>query len=121
MKLLRVLQEQEFERLRQPSRRIDVLAMTATHRRFAGTVEQNRFRPRPLPAACRTHSVPALRGDARDIAPLVIRYNGDLFAAYRWQLAETMKTFEYALAGELSPSQNLVSALMIARATAGRS
>src|SRR6201996_6050895 len=75
-KLLRVLQEQEFERLgSSATRRVDVRLVTATHRDLPELVRQNRFR---LDLFYRLHVVPihlpALRDRREDIAPLVTHF-----------------------------------------------
>jgi formate hydrogenlyase transcriptional activator len=75
-KLLRVLQEQEFERLgSSTTRRVNVRLVTATHRDLPELVRQNRFR---LDLFYRLHVVPirlpALRERREDIAPLVTHF-----------------------------------------------
>ena len=81
-KLLRVLQEQEFERLGSPrTHRVNVRLVAATHRDLAQMVEHNEFRSDlfyrlnifPL-------RIPPLRERIEDI-PLLVRYFVEKFAA----------------------------------------
>ncbi len=103
-KLLRVLQEQEFERLgSNHTRKVDVRLVAATHRDLAAMVKQGTFREDlyyrlkvfPIP-------VPALRQRSEDIPELVWHFTGlcarrmnktieeiseetmDALASYRW-------------------------------------
>ena len=119
-KLLRVLQEQEFERLgSSTSRRVDVRLVTATHRDLPELVRQNRFR---LDLFYRLHVVPihlpALRERREDIAPLVMHF----LEIYSQRMGkrigdvspETMKAFKsYAWPGNIRELQNLVERAVI--------
>jgi formate hydrogenlyase transcriptional activator len=80
-KLLRVLQEQEFERLGSTStRKVDVRVIAATHRDLPGMVKQSTFREdlyyrlKVFPI-----SVPALRQRTEDI-PKLVRHFTEIYA-----------------------------------------
>src|SRR6516225_827040 len=80
-KLLRVLQEQEFERLgSNHTHKVDVRLIAATHRDLSGMVKQSTFREdlyyrlKVFPIG-----VPALRQRAEDI-PKLVRYFTELYA-----------------------------------------
>ena len=119
-KLLRVLQEQEFERLgSNTTRRVNVRMVTATHRDLPELVRQNRFRPDLF---YRLHVVPihlpALRERREDIAPLVMHF----VEVYSQRMGkrivqvppETMKAFKsYSWPGNIRELQNLVERAVI--------
>jgi formate hydrogenlyase transcriptional activator len=119
-KLLRVLQEQEFERLGSSStRRVNVRLVTATHRDLPELVRQNRFR---LDLFYRLHVVPihlpALRERREDIAPLVMHfveiYSRRMGKCIERVSPETMKAFRsYAWPGNIRELQNLVERAVI--------
>jgi formate hydrogenlyase transcriptional activator len=119
-KLLRVLQEQEFERLgSSTSRRVDVRLVTATHRDLPELVRRNRFR---LDLFYRLHVVPihlpGLRERREDIAPLVMHfveiYSRRMGKCISQVSAETMKAFKsYAWPGNIRELQNLVERAVI--------
>jgi formate hydrogenlyase transcriptional activator len=119
-KLLRALQEQEFERLgSSTTRRVNVRLVTATHRDLPELVRQNRFRSDLF---YRLHVVPvhlpALRERRDDIAPLVMHF----VEIYSQRMAKsivqvpprTMKAFRsYSWPGNIRELQNLVERAVI--------
>jgi formate hydrogenlyase transcriptional activator len=119
-KLLRVLQEQEFERVgSSTSRRVNVRLVTATHRDLPELVRQNRFR---LDLFYRLHVVPihlpALRERRDDIAPLVMHfleiYSQRMGKRIDCVSPETMKAFKsHAWPGNIRELQNLVERAVI--------
>jgi formate hydrogenlyase transcriptional activator len=119
-KLLRVLQEQEFERLgSSTTHRVNVRLVTATHRDLPQLVKQNRFR---LDLFYRLHVVPihlpALRERREDIAPLVMHfvevYSQRMGKRIVGVPAETMKAFKsYGWPGNIRELQNLVERAVI--------
>jgi formate hydrogenlyase transcriptional activator len=125
-KLLRVLQEQEFERLgSSTTRRVNVRMVTATHRDLPELVRQNRFR---LDLFYRLHVVPihlpALRERREDIAPLVMHF----LEVYSQRMGkrivevapETMKAFKYyAWPGNIRELQNLIERAVIMSSDGG--
>jgi formate hydrogenlyase transcriptional activator len=119
-KLLRVLQEQEFERLgSSETRRVNVRLVTATHRDLTELVRQNRFR---LDLFYRLHVVPihlpALRERREDIALLVNHFVEIYSQRMSKRIVEvppaTMKAFKsYAWPGNIRELQNLVERAVI--------
>ncbi|MGC1906286.1 MAG: sigma 54-interacting transcriptional regulator [Candidatus Acidiferrum sp.] len=119
-KLLRVLQEQEFERLgSSTTRRVSVRLVTATHRDLSELVRQNRFR---LDLFYRLHVVPiqlpALRERREDIAPLVkhfVELHSQRMGIHIAEiLPDTMKAFKtYSWPGNIRELQNLVERAVI--------
>ena len=119
-KLLRVLQEQEFERLgSSATRRVNVRLVTATHRDLPELVRQNRFR---LDLFYRLHVVPiqlpALRERREDIVPLVKHFVEVHSRRMGKQIVEiptdTMKAFKaYSWPGNIRELQNLVERAVI--------
>jgi formate hydrogenlyase transcriptional activator len=125
-KLLRVLQEQEFERLgSSATRRVNVRLVTATHRDLPELVRQNRFR---LDLFYRLHVVPihlpALRERREDIAPLVMHfvevYSQRMGKRIVEVSSETMKAFKsYGWPGNIRELQNLVERAVIMSSEGG--
>jgi formate hydrogenlyase transcriptional activator len=119
-KLLRVLQEQEFERLGSSStQRVDVRLVTATHRDLPELVRQGRFR---LDLFYRLHVVPiqlpALRERREDIAPLVMHFVEVYSRRMGKPIVEvpsaTIKAFRsYSWPGNIRELQNLVERAVI--------
>ena len=119
-KLLRVLQEQEFERLgSSTTRRVNVRLVTATHRDLPELVRQNRFR---LDLFYRLHVVPirlpALRERREDIAHLVTHFVEIYSQRMSKRIVEvppaTMKAFKsYSWPGNIRELQNLVERAVI--------
>jgi formate hydrogenlyase transcriptional activator len=119
-KLLRVLQEQEFERLgSSTTRRVNVRLVTATHRDLPELVRQNRFR---LDLFYRLHVVPirlpALRERREDIASLVTHFVEIYSQRMSKRIVEvppaTMKAFKsYSWPGNIRELQNLVERAVI--------
>lgn len=119
-KLLRVLQEQEFERLGSNStQRVDVRLVTATHRDLPELVRQNRFR---LDLFYRLHVVPIelppLRKRREDIVALVTHFvelHSQRMGKRIDQIPpETMKAFKsYSWPGNIRELQNLVERAVI--------
>ena len=119
-KLLRVLQEQEFERLgSSETRRVNVRLVTATHRDLQELVRQNRFR---LDLFYRLHVVPiklpALRERRDDIACLVMHfveiYSRRMGKPILQVPPATMKSFKsYSWPGNIRELQNLVERAVI--------
>jgi formate hydrogenlyase transcriptional activator len=119
-KLLRVLQEQEFERLgSSATQRVNVRLVTATHRDLPELVRQNRFR---LDLFYRLHVVPiqlpALRERRDDIVPLV-KHFVELHSQRMGKRivdipSATMKAFKsYSWPGNIRELQNLVERAVI--------
>ncbi len=125
-KLLRVLQEQEFERLgSSTSRKVNVRLVTATHRDLPELVRQNRFR---LDLFYRLHVVPihlpALRERREDIASLVMHfvevYSQRMGKRIAEVSTETMKAFKsYSWPGNIRELQNLVERAVIMSSDGG--
>jgi formate hydrogenlyase transcriptional activator len=119
-KLLRALQEQEFERLgSSTTRRVNVRLVTATHRDLPELVRQNRFR---LDLFYRLHVVPihlpALRERRDDIAALVMHFVEIYSQRMGKRIVEvppaTMKAFRsYSWPGNIRELQNLVERAVI--------
>jgi formate hydrogenlyase transcriptional activator len=119
-KLLRVLQEQEFERLgSEKTRHVNVRLVAATHRDLPQMVKQNRFRSDLF---YRLHvfpvRLPALRERREDIAALVMHYV-ELFGQRMGKRIEcvppeTMASFKsYSWPGNVRELQNLVERAVI--------
>src|SRR5580700_651133 len=119
-KLLRVLQEQEFERLGSgQTHKVDVRIIAATHRNLAEMAERNEFRSdlyyrlNVFPI-----SVPPLRKRREDIRRLV-RHFVDVFARRMGKQIEqipepTMNAFvEYHWPGNVRELQNLIERAVI--------
>jgi formate hydrogenlyase transcriptional activator len=125
-KLLRVLQEQEFERLgSSTSQRVNVRLVTATHRDLPELVRQNRFR---LDLFYRLHvlpiHLPALRERREDIVPLVMHfvevYSQRMGKSIRRVSPQTMKAFKsYTWPGNIRELQNLVERAVIMSSDGG--
>jgi formate hydrogenlyase transcriptional activator len=119
-KLLRVLEEQEFERLgSSTTMRVNVRLVTATHRNLTELVRQNRFR---LDLFYRLHVVPIhlppLRERRKDIAALVMHFvelHSQRMGKHILQVPpETMKAFmSYSWPGNIRELQNLVERAVI--------
>jgi formate hydrogenlyase transcriptional activator len=119
-KLLRVLQEQEFERLGSNTTvRVNVRLVTATHRDLRALVRQNRFR---LDLFYRLHVVPiqlpALRERREDIVALVMHFvemHSQRMGKRIVQVPpETMRAFKsYSWPGNVRELQNLVERAVI--------
>ena len=119
-KLLRVLQEQEFERLGSGrTHRVNIRLVAATHRDLTQMVERNEFRS-DLYYRLNVFPVvlPPLRERRRDIAPLVW-YFVELFARRMGKRIEqvsqtTMNAFiEYPWPGNVRELQNLIERAVI--------
>jgi formate hydrogenlyase transcriptional activator len=119
-KLLRVLQEQEFERLGSgKTHRINVRLVAATHRDLAQMVARNEFRS-DLYYRLNVFPVvlPPLRERREDIAPLVSHFV-ELFARRMGKRIEhipqtTMNAFiEYSWPGNVRELQNLIERAVI--------
>jgi len=119
-KLLRVLQEQEFERLGSGrTHRINIRLVAATHRDLTQMVAQNEFRS-DLYYRLNVFPVvlPPLRERRQDIAPLVWHFV-ELFARRMGKRIEqisqtTMNAFiEYSWPGNVRELQNLVERAVI--------
>jgi formate hydrogenlyase transcriptional activator len=119
-KLLRVLQEQEFERLGSSTTlRVNVRLVAATHRDLTELVRQNRFR---LDLFYRLHVVPItlppLRERRKDITALVMHFV-ELHSQRMGKRIvevqpETMKAFKsYSWPGNIRELQNLVERAVI--------
>jgi formate hydrogenlyase transcriptional activator len=119
-KLLRVLQEQEFERLGSGrTHKVNVRLVAATHRDLLEMVNRSQFRSDlyyrlnvfPL-------ELPALRERREDIAPLVLHYV-DIFARRMGKRIdqvpeETLSAFEaYTWPGNVRELQNLIERAVI--------
>ena len=119
-KLLRVLQEQEFERLGSGrTHRVNVRLVAATHRDLEGMVNQNQFRS-DLYYRLNVFPIdlPPLRERREDIAPLVSHYV-EVFARRMGKRidqipAETLAAFEaYSWPGNVRELQNLIERAVI--------
>jgi formate hydrogenlyase transcriptional activator len=119
-KLLRVLQEQEFERVgSERTHHVNVRLVAATHRDLPQMVKQNRFRSDLF---YRLHvfpiQLPALRERREDVVPLVMHYV-ELFARRMGKPiehvpAETLAAFQsYSWPGNVRELQNLVERAVI--------
>jgi formate hydrogenlyase transcriptional activator len=119
-KLLRVLQEREFERLgSERTHRVNVRLVAATHRDLREMVKQNQFR---ADLFYRLHvfpiQLPALRERPEDIVPLVMHYTG-IFAGRMgkpidYVPPETLEAFKsYSWPGNVRELQNLVERAVI--------
>ncbi len=119
-KLLRVLQEQEFERLgSNRTHKVDVRVIAATHRDLPGMVKQSTFREdlyyrlKVFPIG-----VPALRQRAEDI-PKLVRHFTDLYARRMNKHideipAETMDALvQYRWPGNVRELQNFIERAVI--------
>jgi formate hydrogenlyase transcriptional activator len=119
-KLLRVLQEQEFERLGSGrTHRVNVRLVAATHRDLPEMVNHNQFRS-DLYYRLNVFPIelPPLRERREDIAPLVLHYV-EMFARRMGKRidevpAETLSAFEaYPWPGNVRELQNLIERAMI--------
>jgi len=119
-KLLRVLQEQEFERLGSGrTHRVNVRLVAATHRDLPEIVNQNQFRS-DLYYRLNVFPIelPPLRERREDIAPLVMHYV-EVFARRMGKRidqipADTLSAFEaYPWPGNVRELQNLIERAMI--------
>jgi formate hydrogenlyase transcriptional activator len=119
-KLLRVLQEQEFERVgSERTQHVNVRLVAATHRDLPQMVKQNRFRSDLF---YRLHvfpiKLPALRERREDVVPLVMHYV-ELFAQRMGKPiehipVETLAAFKsYSWPGNVRELQNLVERAVI--------
>jgi formate hydrogenlyase transcriptional activator len=119
-KLLRVLQEREFERLGSTrTQQVDVRVIAATHRDLRKMVEEGSFR-RDL--YYRLHvfplTVPALR-DRRDDVPLIVRHFVEKYAERMNRSIETIpaRTMEtlvhYSWPGNVRELQNFIERAVI--------
>jgi formate hydrogenlyase transcriptional activator len=119
-KLLRVLQEQEFERLgSNRTHKVDVRLIAATHRDLPGMVKQSTFREdlyyrlNVFPIA-----VPALRQRTEDI-PILVRHFTELYARRMNKRieeipSETMdRLLRYAWPGNVRELQNFIERAVI--------
>ena len=119
-KLLRVLQEQEFERLGSGrTHRVNVRLIAATHRDLQDMVDHNQFRS-DLYYRLNVFPIelPPLRERREDIAPLVAHYV-EIFARRMGKLigqipTETLSAFEaYPWPGNVRELQNLIERAVI--------
>jgi formate hydrogenlyase transcriptional activator len=119
-KLLRVLQEQEFERLGSGrTHRVNVRLVAATHRALTDMVNENQFRG-DLYYRLNVFPIelPPLRERREDIAPLVLHYV-EVFARRMGKRidhvpAETLSAFEaYRWPGNVRELQNLIERAVI--------
>ena len=119
-KLLRVLQEREFERLGSTrTQQVDVRVIAATHRDLKQMVEEGTFRS---DLYYRLHvfplTVPPLR-DRREDIPLIVRHFVDKYAKRMNRCIETIpaKTMEvftsYSWPGNIRELQNLIERAVI--------
>ena len=124
-KLLRVLQEQEFERLGSGrTHRIDVRLVTATHRDLTQMVERNEFR-RDLYYRLNVFPVvlPSLRERPQDITPLVYHFV-EMFSRRMGKQIDSIPLgtlaalTEYSWPGNVRELQNLIERAVI-RAESG--
>lgn len=119
-KLLRVLQEQEFERLGSNyTHKVDVRLIAATHRDLAGMVKQGTFREdlyyrlKVFPIC-----VPALRQRPEDI-PRLVRYFVDLYARRMDKRIDTIPSatmdalVRYRWPGNVRELQNFIERAVI--------
>ena len=124
-KLLRVLQENEFERLGSSRTiRVDVRVVAATHQSLAHMIEERRYRAdlfyrlNVFPI-----SIPALRDRAEDI-PILVRHFVQHFAARRRKKVDTisdeaMERFRsYHWPGNIRELQNVVERSVLLSQTA---
>lgn len=119
-KLLRVLQEQEFERLGSGrTHRINVRLVAATHRDLAEMVSNNEFRS-DLYYRLNVFPVllPPLRERRQDIAPLVLHFvetfSRRMCKPIRYVPPETLEAFTlYSWPGNVRELQNLVERAVI--------
>jgi transcriptional regulator with GAF, ATPase, and Fis domain len=119
-KLLRVLQEQEFERLGSGrTHKVDVRLVAATNRNLMGMVARNEFR---IDLYYRLNvfpiSLPPLRDRRQDIPALVEHFVGIFTRRMRKQIShispETMAAFSsYPWPGNIRELQNLVERAVI--------
>jgi formate hydrogenlyase transcriptional activator len=119
-KLLRVLQEQEFERLGSGrTHKVNVRLVAATHRNLLGMVDHNQFRG-DLYYRLNVFPIelPPLRERREDIVPLVLHYV-EVFARRMGKRidqvpAETLSAFEaYPWPGNVRELQNLIERAVI--------
>jgi formate hydrogenlyase transcriptional activator len=119
-KLLRVLQEQEFERLGSGrTHKVNVRLVAATHRNLLEMVNHNQFRS-DLYYRLNVFPIelPALRERREDIAPLVLHYV-EVFARRMGKRidqvpGETLSAFEaYPWPGNVRELQNLIERAVI--------
>jgi formate hydrogenlyase transcriptional activator len=119
-KLLRVLQEQEFERLGSGrTHKVNVRLVAATHRNLLEMVDHNHFRS-DLYYRLNVFPIvlPALRERREDIVPLVLHYV-EVFARRMGKRidqvpAETLSAFEaYPWPGNVRELQNLIERAVI--------
>jgi formate hydrogenlyase transcriptional activator len=119
-KLLRVLQEQEFERLGSGrTHRVNVRLVAATHRDLPEMVNHNQFRS-DLYYRLNVFPIelPPLRERREDVAPLVLHYV-EIFARRMGKRidhvpAETLSAFEaYPWPGNVRELQNLIERAVI--------
>lgn len=119
-KMLRVLQEQEFERLGSTStQRVNVRVIAATNQDIAGLVEEKRFRTdlyyrlNVFPIA-----VPALRMRLGDIPPLVAHFVFKFAQRMSKRISKISKNamdalMNYAWPGNIRELQNLIERAVI--------
>jgi formate hydrogenlyase transcriptional activator len=119
-KLLRVLQEQEFERLGSGrTHKLDVRLVAATHRNLEDMVKRNEFRS-DLYYRLNVFPVelPPLRERREDIVPLIIHFV-DIYSRKRYKTIEhippeTVSAFvSYSWPGNIRELQNLVERAVI--------
>jgi len=119
-KLLRVLQEGEFERLGSPhTRRVDVRVLTATHKDLEGAIEGGLFRQdlyyrlNVFPITC-----PPLR-DRREDIPILVKHFAKVYASRIGKAIETipidvMEALQsYAWPGNVRELQNVIERAVI--------
>jgi formate hydrogenlyase transcriptional activator len=119
-KLLRVLQEQEFERLGSSrAQKVDVRMVAATHQDLLGKIEENEFR-RDLYYRLNVFPIriPPLR-ERRDDIPLLANHFAQKFAAKMGKTvlpipAETLKALQaYAYPGNVRELENIIERAVI--------